>query len=423
MTDPETYRFESEDKLNLSKSKDWATGLPAVKSSLEHVYGAAGPIRGTQALLKLNQKRGFDCPSCAWPDPDEHRALAEFCENGAKAIASEATQKIITADFFKQHSVSELLTKSDAWHERQGRLTEPVIKHPESNHYVPISWDQAFTIIADQLKALPNPNEAIFYTSGRTSNEAAFLYQLMIRHYGTNNLPDCSNMCHESSGSALNAAIGIGKGTVSLDDIHSADTIICVGQNPGTNHPRMLSALEKAIQNGGQVVAINPLKEAGLQAFANPQKPLGLLNKSTQLASQYLQVSPNGDHALFRAIAKLWKEWEDSGEAIFDHDFIANHTEGITEYLVSIEESQWNNLLADCGIEKEKLELLARTLLDKDRKIITCWAMGLTQHRNAVDTIREIANILRQSKPCMKRKHPSSLPWAVTLFKQAQTLN
>ncbi len=393
MTDPKTHTFESQDNLELSSAKDWATGLPAVKSSLSHVYSAAGAVRGTQALLKLNQKRGFDCPSCAWPDPDEHRALAEFCENGAKAVASEATQKTITAEFFKQYSVSELLEKSDVWHEQQGRLAEPMIKPAGATHYETISWEDAFTLIADQLKALADPNEAIFYTSGRTSNEAAFLYQLMIRHYGTNNLPDCSNMCHESSGSALTAAIGIGKGTVSLDDIHSADTIICIGQNPGTNHPRMLSALEKAVENGGQVIAVNPLKEAGLQAFANPQKPLGLLNKKTQLTSQYLQVAPNGDHALYRAIAKLWKEWEDSGETIFDHDFIAKHTEGITDYLVAVEKSQWSDLLDDCGIEKQDIERLARTLLEKDRKVITCWAMGLTQHRNAVDTIREIANI------------------------------
>lgn len=393
MENPKTHTFEDEDHLEVTDAKDWATGLPAVTSSLKHVYSAAGSVRGTSALIQLNQKRGFDCPSCAWPDPDDHRAKAEFCENGAKAVASEVTRKTIGAAFFEEYSINDLLKKSDAWHEQQGRLAEPVIKHPGKEYYEPISWNEAFSLIADQLKTLADPNEAIFYTSGRTSNEAAFLYQLMVRHFGTNNLPDCSNMCHESSGAALTAAIGIGKGTVSLEDIHDADVVISVGQNPGTNHPRMLSALEQTVKNGGKVIAINPLKEAGLLAFANPQKPLGLLNKSTTLSTQYLQVQPNGDHALFRAIAKLWKEWQDAGEEIFDLDFINEHCEGIEDYLTAVDTSDWNQLLDDCGIEKNEIETLARTILEKNKRLITCWAMGLTQHRNAVDTIREIANL------------------------------
>ena len=385
--------FEEEDDLDLKKSKTWATGMPAVKSSLEHVYSNAGVARGTEALLKLNQKRGFDCPSCAWPDPDDERATAEFCENGAKAVASEATQETITRAFFEKYSIADLKTKSDAWHERQGRIAEPMVKLPGASHYTAITWGEAFKLIASELKALATPDEAIFYTSGRTSNEAAFLYQLLVRLYGTNNLPDCSNMCHESSGAAMGAAIGVGKGTVALEEFYEADTILDIGQNPGTNHPRMLSALEKAVENGGKVIAINPLKEAGLLSFANPQKPLGLLNKGTKITSQYLQVKPNGDHALLRAIAKIWLGWEDAGELVFDHKFIEHHTTGLEDYLKVVRDSDWDSLLADCGIERSEIEALARTMLRGKRRLITCWAMGLTQHRNAVDTIWEVINL------------------------------
>lgn len=385
--------FEEDDELKLEEAKDWATGSPAVRSSLKHVYGKAGLMRGTEALLKLNQTGGFDCPSCAWPDPDDHRAVAEFCENGAKAVASEATNVTITRRFFEQHSLADLQNQSDAWHERQGRLTEPMVKRPGEAHYSPISWEEAISLVADELKALDDPNEAIFYTSGRTSNEAAFLYQLLVRSFGTNNLPDCSNMCHESSGAAMKASLGVGKGTVTLEDLYEADTILCVGQNPGTNHPRMLSALEKAVKNGCKLVAVNPFKEAGLVAFANPQKPLGLLNRTTKLTSQYLQVKPNGDQALLRAIAKCWLTWEKDGEKVFDHAFLKEHTTGHESYLKVLEAAEWDLLLSDCGIEKAEVETLARTMLRGKRKVITCWAMGLTQHRNAVATIREITNL------------------------------
>ena len=393
MSNEQDKTFESEDQLKLDSPKKWATGTPAVASSLKHILTQAGPVRGTKALLKLNQKKGFDCPSCAWPDPDEHRTIAEFCENGAKAVASEATKRTITAEFFTQHSIAALLDQSDAWHEQQGRLAEPVIKPPGSTHYQAISWEDAFQLIATELNALDDPDKAIFYTSGRTSNEAAFLYQLMIRHYGTNNLPDCSNMCHESSGSAMTGSIGIGKGTVSLDDLYAADTIISMGQNPGTNHPRMLSALEKAAENGAQIIAINPLKEAGLIAFAHPQKISGLLGKTTPLASQYLQVKPNGDHALLRAIAKFWQEWESKGEQVFDHEFLSQHTAGLDNYLQAVSSSQWPDLVEDCGIARPEIEQLARTMLRGKKRLIICWAMGLTQHKNAVATIQEICNL------------------------------
>ncbi|MEM1333695.1 MAG: FdhF/YdeP family oxidoreductase [Actinomycetota bacterium] len=372
----------------VSAPKEWATGLPAVVSTVRHVVTRSGPIRGTKALKLLNQPGGFDCPSCAWPDPDGHRSFAEFCENGAKATASEVMKRTIGAEFFAARSISELAAQSDHWHDQQGRLAEPMLLDENGTHYRPISWDDAFGLIADELRALPDPNDAIFYTSGRASNEAAFLYQLFVRHFGTNNLPDCSNMCHESSGAALGAAIGIGKGTVTLDDIHGADTIICVGQNPGTNHPRMLSALEAAVQAGASVVAINPLKEAGLLGFAHPQKVRGLLGRATDLASQYLQVRVNGDMALFRGLAKAIVE---RGEV--DEAFVAEHTDGAADYLPAVLATGWDEITTMSGIDRGEIERLADTVLSGERRLVTCWAMGLTQHRNAVATIREVVDV------------------------------
>lgn len=385
---------EGESDITIKKAKTWAAGVPAVTNSMKHVMSTAGPIRGTKALLELNQFDGFDCPSCAWPDPDDHRAATEFCENGAKAIASEATSKVITDEFFRKYSVADLMEKSDYWHDQQGRLTQPMIKLPDSDHYEPIEWDQAFEILGTELKQLPSANDGIFYTSGRASNEAAFLYQLFVRHYGTNNLPDCSNMCHESSGSALTASIGIGKGTVTLDDIHNADTVICVGQNPGTNHPRMLSSLEQCVENGGKVVSINPLKEAGLMGFAHPQKVTGMMNIATPLSSQYLQVKVNGDMAIFRGVAKsLFEREQNSAGSALDHDFLAEHCAGLEAYQQIVEQTSWETIVGLSGIAKEKIETLTDTILAGDKKLITCWAMGLTQQRNAVATIREVTNV------------------------------
>ncbi|NWK56501.1 FdhF/YdeP family oxidoreductase [Verrucomicrobiaceae bacterium N1E253] len=378
----------------IGKPKNYAGGNPAVASAMRHVLKSAGPVRGTKALLELNQIDGFDCPSCAWPDPDDERSHAEFCENGAKAIASEATTRRIERSFFRKHSIEELASQSDYWHDQQGRLTEPMILRQGDTHYHPISWDEAFALISSELHNLPTPDDAIFYTSGRTSNEAAFLYQLFARHFGTNNLPDCSNMCHESSGTAMKQSVGVGKGTVSLDDIHQADTILCIGQNPGTNHPRMLSTLETAVQNGARIIAINPLKEAGLIGFAHPQKISGMLGQSTPLASQYLQVKVNGDLALLRALGKALFEREAATPgSVIDHDFIQQHTQGIEAYQQRCEEANWDELCTLSGIDKDSINTLADTLLRGERKLITCWAMGLTQHRNAVATIREIANL------------------------------
>ena len=378
----------------VSSPKQKAAGAAAVASSLNHVIRSAGITEGTKALLRLNQYNGFDCPSCAWPDPDDHRTRTEFCENGAKAIASEVNQRRIDRDFFSRYSIAELRQQTDYWHDQQGRLAEPFVRLENSPNYHPISWEEAFLLIARELNSLPSPDEGIFYTSGRASNEAAFLYQLFVRNFGTNNLPDCSNMCHESSGTALKESIGIGKGTVTLEDFYQADTIICIGQNPGTNHPRMLSALETAVENDARIVAINPLREAGLLGFAHPQKLTGMLNRATPLASQYLQVKVNGDLALLRALGKEFFSREESRPgSVMNQAFIDQHTLGIDEYRRRCEQISWAELLEKSAVSRAEIRQLADTMLRGERRLITCWAMGLTQHRNAVATIREIANL------------------------------
>ena len=365
-----------------------AAGTPAVVSSLQHVFGKAGVVRGTKALLGINQAGGFDCPSCAWPDPDGPRAVAEFCENGAKAIASEAMSRTIGREFFAAHSVADLMAQSDAWHDLQGRLAGPMVLREGATHYEPLAWDEAFALIAEELRALDSPDEALFYTSGRASNEAAFLWQMFARAFGTNNLPDCSNMCHESSGLALKEAVGVGKGTVTLEDFLEAEVILCVGQNPGTNHPRMLSTLEEAVSRGARVVAVNPLKEAGLLGFAHPQHLRGILGKASPLASSYLQVKVNGDMALFRGVAKALVTM---GAA--DETFVREHGSGYEEYRSLLEATPWAEIEERSGIGRDAIEELALLLAEGEKRLITCWAMGLTQHRNAVATIREIANL------------------------------
>ena len=382
---PESPEDETPD---IRKPKDWAAGFPAVASSMNHILREAGPIRGTHGLLEINQHGGFDCPSCAWPDPDGDRAFAEFCENGAKALASEATRKRADPRFFAKHSIKEMAAQDDLWHDRQGRITEPMVLREGAEHYEPISWEDAFELLAKTINALPSPNEAIFYTSGRASNEAAFIYQLFARSLGTNNLPDCSNMCHESSGLALNRSIGVGKGTVTLEDFLEADTILCVGQNPGTNHPRMLTTLEEAVKVGAKIVSINPLKEAGLVGFAHPQKISGMLGITTPLASTFIRVRVNGDLALFRGIAKVLIE-----NGMEEMDFIARNTANYGEYRNSVSKTPWSDITKKCGVSQGEIEGLAGTLLRGERKVITCWAMGLTQHRNSVATIREVTNV------------------------------
>jgi molybdopterin-dependent oxidoreductase alpha subunit len=371
-----------------------AGGIPAVVQSLKHALGEAGLIRGTRLLLQLNQADGFDCPGCAWPDPDHHRSVAEFCENGAKAVAEEGTKLRVTPDFFRAHSVAELSTQSDYWLGKQGRLTHPMVLRDGATHYEPIAWDEAFELIARELNGLASPDEAVFYTSGRTSNEAAFLYQLFVRQFGTNNLPDCSNMCHESSGSALGETIGIGKGTVTLDDFEKAQVIVVIGQNPGTNHPRMLTSLQDAVRKGARIVAINPLPEAGLIRFKHPQEVLRLAGAGTQLASMFVQVRINGDVALLQGVGKELFEAEarNPGSAI-KKDWIAANTQGYEQYKAQLATVPWNAIVEQSGISREQIRALADLLANNER-IIFCWAMGLTQHKNAVGNIQEVVNLL-----------------------------
>ncbi|MGW2185860.1 FdhF/YdeP family oxidoreductase [Streptomyces sp. NPDC001719] len=365
-----------------------AAGLPAVAHSLRMAHQQMGVKRTALTLLKVNQKDGFDCPGCAWPE-GEKRHAAEFCENGAKAVAEEATLRRVTPDFFAAHPVTDLATRSGYWLGQQGRLTQPMHLAEGSDHYEPITWERAFDIIAEELHALASPDEAVFYTSGRTSNEAAFLYQLFAREFGTNNLPDCSNMCHESSGSALSETIGIGKGSVLLEDLHQADLIIVAGQNPGTNHPRMLSALEKAKAGGAKIITVNPLPEAGMERFKNPQNARGLSGLGTPLTDLFLQIRLGGDQALFRTLNRLILETEGA----LDTEFIAEHTHGFEEFATAARTADWDETLRATGLRREEIERALEMIL-ASRRTIVCWAMGLTQHKHAVPTIREVVNFL-----------------------------
>jgi molybdopterin-dependent oxidoreductase alpha subunit len=381
--------------LKLGKVKTWAAGVPAVIASMADLVEEKSFIRGNKALLKMNQVDGFDCPSCAWPDPDDERSpIGEYCENGVKALAEEATSKKITADFFRQNAVYDLAKLDDYAIGKMGRLTEPMYLPQGGTHYQPISWDDAFKKIAEHLNALTSPDEAAFYTSGRTSNEASFLYQLFAREFGTNNLPDCSNMCHETSGTALLPVIGIGKGTVTLEDFYDTDVIVIIGQNPGTNAPRMLSALEKGKRNGAKIIAINPLPEAGLMGFRNPQSISGVIGSETKLADLFLPVKINGDMALLKAIAMLLIDFENKSPGeVFDHAFIGEKTKGYDEYIKLFNDYNLEELAQRSGVPLPAIYEAAQMLAFKKR-IIVCWGMGLTQQPNGVEMIREIVNIL-----------------------------
>lgn len=381
--------------LGVTEPKKWAAGIPAVYEAFKDVIQETGPLRGMSALLKMNQKGGFDCSSCAWPDPDDDRSpIAEYCENGAKALAEEATTKKLTGEFFTQNSVVDLAELNDYEIGKKGRIAQPVYLPLGATHYQTISWDDAFKKIATKLNSLTSPHEAAFYTSGRTSNEASFMYQLFVREYGTNNMPDCSNMCHESSGTALNEVIGIGKGTVTLNDFYATDVIIIMGQNPGTNHPRMLSALEKAKKNGAKIIAINPLHEAGLIAFKDPQKVKGLLGIGIKLADIYLQVNINGDMALLKAIEKLLLDAEKKNPGkVFDQKFIKDSTVGYNDLINHLEKQDVKKLCEIAGVSFDQVREAADLMKHKHR-IIVCWAMGITQQLNGVDTIKEIANLV-----------------------------
>ncbi|OEJ47053.1 hypothetical protein AR457_25915 [Streptomyces agglomeratus] len=364
-----------------------AAGLPAIGHTLKMAQQQMGVRRTAQTLLKVNQKDGFDCPGCAWPEEDK-RHKAEFCENGAKAVAEEATLRRVSPDFFAAHPVADLATRSGYWLGQQGRITQPMYLAEGAERYDAVTWERAFEIIAEELKALGSPDEAVFYTSGRTSNEAAFLLQLFAREFGTNNLPDCSNMCHESSGSALVETIGIGKGSVSLEDLHRADLIIVAGQNPGTNHPRMLTALEKAKAAGAKIISVNPLPEAGLERFKNPQTPQGMI-KGAALTDLFLQIRLGGDQALFRLLNRLIVETEGA----VDEAFVREHTHGYEDFAAAARDADWDETLAATGLERAKIEQALAMVLASKRTIV-CWAMGLTQHKHAVPTIREVVNFL-----------------------------
>jgi molybdopterin-dependent oxidoreductase alpha subunit len=389
--------------LKVGEVKDTAAGLKSILTTTAEVFKKSGAVRGTKLLLALNQKGGIDCNSCAWADPEGERTHAEFCESGAKAILDEADTRRVTPDFFAKHSVEELSAQSDRWLNAQGRLTEPVFLAENATHYAPISWEKAFHILSEELNSLASPDEAVFYTSGRTSNEAAFLYQLFVRNFGTNNLPDCSNMCHESTSVALSEATGLGKASIRLEDLENTDLIIIIGQNPGTSAPRMMNSLETAKQNGARIIAVNPLPEAGLMNFVNPNPehhgsllkyPFELLGgKSTKLADLYLPVRIGGDMAFLKGVMKVLLEREKySPTPIFDHQFIDDKTEGFQDFIANLDKIGWEIITGESGLSRAQIEEAAEMYINSNR-VITCWAMGVTQHKHAVATIRDIANL------------------------------
>jgi len=375
-----------------------AGGWGALRSVAQAWIGSDNALKNIRALLKTNQNGGFDCPGCAWGDSPES-GMVKFCENGAKAVNWEATKRRVDAAFFARHSVTSLLAQSDYWLEYQGRLTEPMVYEPSTDRYRPIDWDAAFALIARHLHNLESPDQAEFYTSGRASNEAAYLYQLFVRAYGTNNFPDCSNMCHEASGVALGQSVGVGKGTVTFDDFEHADAIFVWGQNPGTNHPRMLEPLREAVKRGAQVVCINPLKERGLERFQHPQHALEMLtNGDRPTNTAYFRPALGGDMAVLRGMAKFLLQWEREAQAsnapaVFDHEFLNQHTHGVLDYLATVDNTSWEQIESQSGLALAQIEQAAR-MYCKAKKVIMCWAMGITQHRHSVATIQEIANLM-----------------------------
>lgn len=389
--------------LKVTEPLKIAAGISAIKETTTNAFAKMGPVHATRALLKLNQKGGIDCQSCAWPDPEGKRTIAEFCESGAKALADEGTTKRVDAEFFAKYSIEELSERDDYWLNDQGRLTEPMVLKKGATHYEPISWQDAFRLIADDLNSLASPDEAIFYTSGRTSNEAAFLYQLFVRQFGTNNLPDCSNMCHESSGVALSESIGLGKTSLRLDDFNHTDLMIIVGQNPGTTAPRMMSSIQDAKRNGAKMIAINPLPEAGLLNFVNPNPqhysnplkfPIDVLgNRPTKFADLHLQLRVGGDMAVLKGIMKAMLDRERAAPGtVFDHEFIASKTEGYNDLIDSLDATSWEDIAESSGLTHGEIADAAEMFIAADR-VISCWAMGLTQHKNSVATIQDLVNL------------------------------
>jgi molybdopterin-dependent oxidoreductase alpha subunit len=391
-TEPEEFSDIYPD-IEIGHNEPWAVGVPAILNSMEPALLDMGVARTAKLSLAINQKNGFDCMSCAWPDPG-HRNTLEFCENGMKAVTWEATPITVPRSFWAENSLTSLLDRDEYWLGQQGRLTEPVYKPAGSDHYEPVTWERAFEIVASRLNALKSPDEAAFYTSGRTANETAFLYQLFVRAFGTNNLPDCSNMCHESTGTAMSETLGIGKSTIAYDDFALADLVIVMGQNPGTNHPRMLSALEDCKRNGGRIIAVNPLPEAGLIRYKNPQKVRGIIGKGTAIADLFLQIRSGGDMALLQAASKRVLEAEAAAPGtVLDHEFLAAHTSGFDDFAAHIADLDEAAVLEATGLTPPEIEAFAQEYLGADKVIIT-WAMGLTQQKKAVPTIKEIVNLL-----------------------------
>src|SRR5437016_8305193 len=414
---------EEQGQVKLRAPDRVAAGMHALAETLKFTARETGFARAISDWLKINKKDGFDCQSCAWPNPDRDRHVFEFCENGVKALTSEATKKRIGPEFFCKHSIADLQEQTDHWLELQGRLVHPMVKREGASHYQPIDWNDAFELMARELNALPTPNAAAFYTSGRTSNEAAFLYQLFARQFGTNNLPDCSNMCHESSGAALKESIGIGKGCVTLKDFEKADGIFILGQNPGTNHPRMLTTLERAKENGAKIVALNPMPEPGLMQVVNPNPqeydnvltyPVKMLfNRGTPLSDLWLPVRINGDMPALRGIMKeMLAEEERSPGSVFDREFIERQTVGFEAFVEHLRATDWEDILIGSGLTRDQIRAAAQIAM-RCKRIICCWAMGLTQHKNAVATIQEVMNLLLlgghvgrpRAGPCPLRGH------------------
>ncbi len=370
-----------------------AGGFASVVAGLGFAAQEAGVVRGGRALLRVNQDSGFDCPGCAWPDP-EHRAVLELCENGIKHVAREASRGRVDRAFFAEWPVARLAEQSDQWLEARGRVVEPMILRAGSDRYEPIAWDDAFARIGERLRGLASPDQAVFYSSGRTSNEAAFLWQLFVRELGTNNLPDCSNLCHESSSTALKDAIGVGKGTVSLADFDLADAIFVIGQNPGSNHPRMFTTLLAAKRRGAKIVSVNPLRERALVRFAHPKEPMGLLGHGADVSDLFLRVRIGGDVALLKGIQKAVLEAEQRAPgSVLDHAFLERHTEGFAAFRAPLEALAWSEIVEESGVSRDEIREAARVFYGAQR-VIVCWCMGLTQHRHAVANVQEIVNLL-----------------------------
>ena len=390
-------------KLRVGVASEEAAGIPAIWNTMVYGIGEMGPLRSAEAFLKINQVTGFDCQSCAWPSPDKKRKIFEFCENGAKAVSDESTKKRIGPDFFAQYSIADLAAKSDYWLNQQGRLTSPMVRQAGATHYQPITWPEALKMIAVELNGLDSPNQACFYTSGKTTNEPAFLLQLFARQFGTNNLPDCSNMCHESSGVSMVETLGVGKGTATLEDMESTDLIFIFGNNPGTNHPRMLTSLQKAKEQGAKIIVVNPLPEVGMMKVTNPnpqdyknplELPFALLGKGQALADLYLPVRVNGDVAAIKGILKDLFEREQAGHtSAIDREFIRTFTEGIEALLADLEATSWEEIEENSGLTRNQLRVAA-DMYAASKKTICAWCLGMTQHRNGVDNVAMIVNLL-----------------------------